>query len=167
MKNIKRNGIPYRRKREGRTDYHRRLALLKGRRPRLVVRRSLKNLQIQLVEFKPDGDKVISSTTSKELKKQGLKGSSKNIPAAYLTGILAGTKLKTINVTEVVPDLGLRKPQPKGVVFAVLKGLVDSGVSISHEGSSGESIFPPEERLKGEHIKNKESYDQIKAKIMK
>jgi large subunit ribosomal protein L18 len=110
MKNIVKNGIPYRRKREGRTDYLHRLKLLKGKRPRLVVRRSLKNLLVQLVEFNPDGDKVISSTTSKELQKQGLKGSLKNIPAAYLTGVLAGTKLKKIKVNEVVPDLVLRKP---------------------------------------------------------
>ena len=40
--------LPYRRKREGRTNYKKRLALLKSGQPRLVIRRSNRYLQFQL-----------------------------------------------------------------------------------------------------------------------
>lgn len=161
--------MPYRRKIEGRTDYLARLGLLKSGKPRLVVRRSLKNIIVQFVEFNPDGDKIISSTSSKELTKAyGVKGSLKNIPVAYLTGLLAGKKAAKLKITEVVPDLGIRKPHTGGAIFAALKGMIDSGIKISHKADSDEkSVFPSEERLKGDHVKVKNDYEAIKNKIIK
>lgn len=169
MKNLVKRGLPYRRKIEGRTDYLARLGLLKSGKPRLVVRRSLKNIIVQFVEFNPDGDKIISSTSSRELgKTYGAKGSLKNIPAAYLTGLLAGKKAAKLKITEVVPDLGIRKPHTGGAIFATLKGIIDSGIKISHKADSGEkSVFPSEERLSGNHVKVKNDYGAIKNKIIK
>ncbi|HID74143.1 MAG TPA: 50S ribosomal protein L18, partial [Thermoplasmata archaeon] len=41
--------VPYRRRREGRTDYRRRLALLSSRMTRAVVRRSGRHITVQFV----------------------------------------------------------------------------------------------------------------------
>ena len=46
-----------RRRREGKTDYRKRLRLLRSRKIRMVVRKSLKNTQVQLVEYK-EGDLI-------------------------------------------------------------------------------------------------------------
>ena len=43
-----------RRRREGKTDYRKRLRLLRSGKVRMVVRKSLKNTQIQLIEYKED-----------------------------------------------------------------------------------------------------------------
>ena len=41
--------VPFRRRREGRTNYHLRLKLLLSRQDRVVVRKSARNIQIQLI----------------------------------------------------------------------------------------------------------------------
>lgn len=169
MKNLTKRGLPYRRKIEGRTDYLARLNLLKSGKPRIVVRRSLKNIVIQFIEFHPDGDKVLCSTSSKELVKEyGIKGSLKNIPVSYLTGLLAGKKAAKLKISGAIPDLGIRKPHTGGAVFAALKGLIDSGIDIPHkEDSEKKSVFPSEDRIKGDHVKIKNDYEGIKNKIIK
>ncbi len=169
MKNLSKRGLPYRRKIEGRTDYASRLKLLKSGKPRIVVRRSLKNVLIQFVEFHPDGDKILLSISSKELAKNyGVKGSLKNIPVAYLTGLLAGKRAIELKIPAAIPDLGMRKPHTGGAVFAALKGLIDSGINIPHkEDSEKQSVFPSEDRLKGDHVKIKNDYEGIKNKITK
>ena len=53
-----------RRRREGKTDYRKRLCLLRSGKTRLVVRKSLKNTQIQFVQYKEDGDKIILAASS-------------------------------------------------------------------------------------------------------
>ncbi len=169
MKNITKNGMPYKRKREGKTSYQKRLTYLKSGFTRVVIRRSLKNIVVQFVNFEPDGDKIILTTSSRELEKNyNLKGSRKNLPAGYLTGLLAGKKAAGLKIKSATPDLGVRKAHKKGVIFAVLKGLIDSGINIPHEEVSEEkSVFPDEERLKGEFVKNKQNYGEIKSKIIK
>jgi large subunit ribosomal protein L18 len=168
MKNIGKRGLPYKRKREGKTDYRKRLSLLKSGLTRMIIRKSLKEITIQFINYHPDGDKVLLTTRSGELKKQGLTGSMKNIPAAYLTGILAGKKAKELKISKVTPDFGIRKPHKKGAVFAALKGVIDSGITTAlHDSNKDEAIFPDKERLKGNHTKAKINYEQIKDKISK
>ena len=50
--------VPFRRKREGKTDYRRRLKLLLSGKPRLVVRKTSNHAIAQLVEYTLQGDKV-------------------------------------------------------------------------------------------------------------
>src|SRR3989344_4251241 len=95
--------VPYRRKREGRTDYKSRMKLLLGRKPRIVLRKSIKHLSLQLIEFNPSGDKVIASAHSRELAKFGWTVSTSNTTAAYLTGLLLAKKVK--KNTECVLDI--------------------------------------------------------------
>ena len=82
--------IPFRRKLRGRTNYNRRINLLKSDKLRLVVRKSLKHIMVSLVEYDEKGDKVIISVNSGSLQKLGWKADKGNIPAAYLTGFLLG-----------------------------------------------------------------------------
>ena len=69
----KRRVIPFRRKREGKTNYKKRIAFLTSEKPRLVIRKSLKNITAQIVIYEPKGDKVIASACSAELTKLGWK----------------------------------------------------------------------------------------------
>ncbi len=140
--------VRYRRKRQGKTDYKTRLKLLTGSERRIVVRRSLKNLWMQVVEYTPAGDKVLVSVHSHELRKLGWKGALNNLPAAYLCGLLLGKKAKAKKIAKAVMDIGLNVSIKGAVWFAALKGIVDAGVAVPH----AKEILPSEQRIKGEHI---------------
>lgn len=141
--------VPFRRRKEGKTDYKARKALLLSGKPRLVARGSLKNIVIQIVVAKPSGDKVAVSAHSRELAKQyGWKAPRGNLPAAYLTGLLCGLKAKAKGVKEAILDMGLCSPSKGARGFAVLKGVLDAGVNVPHS----EERFPEEKRIRGEHI---------------
>ncbi|MFO8016402.1 MAG: 50S ribosomal protein L18 [Candidatus Woesearchaeota archaeon] len=142
--------VPMKRKRKSRTDYHKRLTLLKSREKRLVVRKSLKNIIVQIIDYAPEGDRVIASADTRELEKYGYKHSKGNIVAAYLTGVLAGRKAKKNNVEKAVFDIGLQQSVKRSRLFAAVKGAVDSGLDVP----ASEESFPPDERIRGDHIKS-------------
>lgn len=156
--------IPYRRKRTGQTNYKKRLALLKSGKPRLVIRKSNKNIMLQVVSYEPDGDKILVTITSKILEKEGWTHSKKSIPAAYLAGLLLGKTAKEKGVKEVVADLGMQKFLNGSKLTAAIKGVIDSGLILP----AGE-IFPPEDRLSGKHISDKvaKDFETVKAKLTK
>ncbi len=140
---------PYRRRREGKTDYRARKALILSGKPRLVVRGTLKNIIAQIVAARPEGDETLVSAHSRELtRKYGWQASRGNLPTAYLTGLLCGLKARAKGVEEAILDLGLQLPSKGSRVFAVLKGVLDAGVQIPHS----EEKLPDEKRIKGEHI---------------
>jgi large subunit ribosomal protein L18 len=116
--------------------------------PRLVARSTLKNVVAQIIVAKPHGDEVLVSAHSRELKKYEWKAPSGNLPAAYLTGLLCGLKAKAQGLKEVILDIGLNSPSKGARVFAVLKGVLDAGVNVSHS----EEKLPDEKRIQGEHI---------------
>ena len=140
--------VPYRRKREGRTNYNKRLQLLVGREHRVVIRKSLKSVLVQIVDYLPDGDKVIASAHSRELKKYGLPYNNSNIVVAYLTGLLCGVKVQKAGIKSGIVDFGLQKAHPKGKLMAVVKGLADSGFKVP----VNENAVPDEDRINGKHI---------------
>ena len=144
-----RHRVPFRRRRQGKTDYQARRALVLSRLPRLVARDTLKNMIVQLVTAKPTGDEVIAHANSGELAKTyGWKCDCGNVPAAYLTGILCGYRAIAKGVKEAVFDVGLQSPSKGAKIFAVLKGVLDAGLAIPHN----EEILPDEARIKGQHI---------------
>ncbi|MEM1563843.1 MAG: 50S ribosomal protein L18 [Candidatus Bathyarchaeia archaeon] len=144
-----RYSVPYRRRREGKTDYRKRKALILSRKPRLVVRGTLKNICVQIVAAKPDGDEVLASAHSRELlKNYGWKAPRGNLPTAYLTGLLCGLKAKAKGIKEAVLDIGLHSPTKGARVFAALKGVLDAGLSVPY----GEEKLPDEKRIQGVHI---------------
>lgn len=141
--------VPFRRRREGKTNYRSRRALVLSRTPRLVVRLSLKNTIVQVIEAEAIGDKVVVSAHSRELAKAyGWLGSGGNIPAAYLTGLLCGFKAKASGMDKAFLDIGLHIPSKGTRIFAALKGAVDAGVEVPHS----EDVFPDENRISGRHI---------------
>jgi large subunit ribosomal protein L18 len=158
--------VQLRRRREGKTDYQARKAMVVSGRTRLVARPSIKNVTVQIIIAKPIGDMVLAAANSRELiKKYGWKAATGNIPAAYLTGLLCGLKAKAAGVDAAILDLGMAIPTKGCKVFAVLHGVVDAGVEVPHKE---EKIV--KERTKGNHIANyakelSEDADVYKAKF--
>ncbi|HKV89996.1 MAG TPA: 50S ribosomal protein L18 [Thermoplasmata archaeon] len=145
-----RHRVPFRRRREGRTDYRSRLALLKSGKPRAVVRFSRGRMLVSVIAYDPLGDRVLATADSHELGKVGFpKLNSVSTPAAYLTGYLAGLRAKASGHAEAVLDVGLRRPAAGGRLLGALKGLLDAGVEIPH----GTTAFPKAERINGTHLK--------------
>ncbi|MFB6266030.1 MAG: 50S ribosomal protein L18 [Halodesulfurarchaeum sp.] len=140
--------VPMRRRREVRTDYHQRLRLLKSGKPRLVARKSNRHVRAQLVTTGPAGDETVASAHSGDLAEYGWEAPTGNLPAAYLTGFLAGTRALDAGLEEAVLDIGLNTATPGSKVFAVQEGAIDAGLDIPHN----ESVFADWERTRGEHI---------------
>jgi len=138
----------FRRRREGKTNYKKRLAMLKSALHRFVARKTNNYIIAQLIEFSPEGDKTVVHVNSKDLEKFGWTAGKKNIPAAYLTGLLAGVKAKEKKVEKAAFDIGFTIPKHKGWWSAVLKGALDSGLAIK----AGEEALPSDERIGGKHI---------------
>ncbi|TFG26573.1 MAG: 50S ribosomal protein L18 [Promethearchaeota archaeon] len=156
-----------RRRFEGKTNYLRRLKLLKSKALRVVIRASNNHIVVQVVESKKGGDIILVSAFSKELtKKFGYSANTGNVPAAYLTGYLAGLRAKKNHIKEAILDLGIFYHRNR--VLAAFKGILDAGIEIPHK----EEFFPEnfEEKIKGTHIQNyaktlkqnqPEKYEQI------
>ncbi|RLJ06256.1 MAG: 50S ribosomal protein L18 [Candidatus Aenigmatarchaeota archaeon] len=140
--------VPHRRRRQGRTDYRKRLRLLKSGKPRLVVRRFLNSVQCQVISYEKTGDKTIASASSLDLKKAGWKAHAGNIPAAYLVGFLCGLRAKKSKIKECVLDTGLFTSTQGSSLYAALKGALDAGLNIPHS----EDILPSPDRISGKHI---------------
>jgi large subunit ribosomal protein L18 len=155
--------VPFRRRREGRTDYRGRLALIKSGKHRAVVRKSNKHMRIQLVSYDDKGDLIVAMAVSTELAKLGWKHSGNSTPGAYLTGYLAGKRAREKGVDEAVLDIGLKRPIKGSVLFAATKGLVDAGVQIPHDAG----MLPSDDRVKGKHLKDgaEAQFDEVKSKI--
>ncbi len=155
MKNTNKNRVfRFNRRIRGQTDYQQRLNLLKSKLPRVVVRRSNKNTLVQIVEYAPQGDKIVTSAKAVDLVKLGFKANTGNLTAAYLTGYLAGKRaLKKKLKSECIVDLGLQNIQYGSRLFAAVKGMIDAGVNVK----ASDVVFPAEERLNGSHLKVKDA----------
>ncbi|MEM3437186.1 MAG: 50S ribosomal protein L18 [Nitrososphaerales archaeon] len=150
-----------RRRREGKTDYRKRKAVIMSRLPFVSIFISGKNILVQILSPRKEGDIVLASAHSRELIKFGWLGSRKDIPAAYLTGFLAGLKAKD-KVKEAILYTGLRRFVPNSRITAVAKGLIDAGLSIPIDRET----LPSEERLKGKHIADYAKYLLEKDKVL-
>ncbi len=148
--------VQYRRKRAGKTDYRKRLKLLMPGKPRLVLRKTLHNFIVQIAQYEPNGDTIVTGAGSAGLKKYGWNYSGNSVSAAYLTGLIAGMKAKESGIKEAVADIGLQNSKKGARVYAALKGFADSGIKIPYS----EEIMPEQSRIEGKHI---EQY----AKILK
>jgi large subunit ribosomal protein L18 len=162
--------VPLRRRREGKTDYQARKALVLSGKPRLVARSTVRNFVAQIIVAKPHGDEVMAAAHSRELKKYGWKAPTGNSPAAYLTGLLCGLKAKAKGVTKAFLDIGLVAPTKGAKVFAALSGVLDAGVEVPHDEEK-----MVKERVEGTHIaeygkslsSDSEVYDSTFSKYLK
>ena len=150
MRGTRRRSV-FRRRKAGLTDYRRRLKLLRGRKPRAVVRVSNTRTTCQLVTWAASGDLVTVSVTGSDLsKKYGWPQdfSKKSVSASYLVGYAMGKAAKAQGAEEAVLDIGLAASTPGNRVFSALKGMVDAGLEIPH----GDNVLPEEDRINGSHI---------------
>jgi len=140
--------VPYRRRREGKTDYAARRIMAISDRPRFVVRPSNKNIVIQIITAKIEGDYVLAQSNSKELKEYGWLGGSKNIPAAYLLGMIAAKKALAKGIDEAILDIGLLRPTKGSRIFSAVKGAIDTGFKIPCDSN----IMPNSSSIDGKTI---------------
>lgn len=142
-----------RRRNEKKTNYSKRLELLKSGKARAVIRKTNKYIILQIIASNETRDEVIVGASSKDLINLGwsesLKGSLKTLPACYLTGLLVGKKLLEKSKDKIILDLGLQRNVHGGRIYAALKGLIDAGVKIN----ANEKVFPSEDRINGKHLK--------------
>ena len=157
------------RRRQNKTDYLKRLKLLKSESPRIVFRKTNKYIISQYVTSRQAQDRIEIGMNSKHLMNYGwpkeFKGSLKSIPAAYFVGLLIGKKIIQKKLEHPIADFGMLSTLHKTKVYAFLKGLSDAGIKIKCK----EETFPSEDRIKGKHMKKdfSEIFDKIKSKIEK
>jgi large subunit ribosomal protein L5e len=164
----KRFQVKFRRRREGKTDYYARQRLIiqdknKYATPkyRFIVRLTNREVICQLAFAKIEGDVIVASAYSRELKKHGVSVGLKNYAAAYATGLLLARRhLTKLGLSEqfagntelgkeyhppvfedgkvtrrpfkAVLDVGLRRTTTGARLFASLKGASDGGLNIPH-----------------------------------
>ena len=142
-----------RRRKEQKTDYRARLALLKSQKPRLIIRKTNRAIIAQIVVSEGAQDKVLITVTSRDLLAQGWpkesQGSLKSLPAAYLTGFLIAKKIKA-KTPQAILDLGLQRNIPRSRLYAVLKGAIDAGLSVPHSAE----VLPTSEILAKHKLNN-------------
>ncbi|MBI4017625.1 MAG: 50S ribosomal protein L18 [Candidatus Aenigmarchaeota archaeon] len=154
--------VQHRRRREQKTDYALRLAMLKSGTPRLVVRKSNAYVNGQIVAYAPAGDSVKVQATSRELRALGWKHSCANATAAYLAGMLMGKRAKEAGVTDAVLDIGLQRSTKGNVLYAYLKGTVEMGLRVAHSPD----MLPTPERATGKHINIDADFEALRKKIV-
>jgi large subunit ribosomal protein L18 len=148
-----------RRLREEKTNYKKRGTMLMGKRDFITINITNENTQVQVLKPEMTGDKVIASAHSRYLLEKGWKGSRKSVPAAYLTGYIAGKKALGKGAKDAILYTGTRKYTQR--MAAALKGVVDAGVQVP----ANSETFPPEERINGEHLAVKNDISKIKSTI--
>jgi large subunit ribosomal protein L18 len=156
-----------RRRKENRTDYLKRLKLLKSEKPRIVFRKTNKFIICEYIASEEAQDKVIVGLDSRRLNEYGwpknASGSLKSTTASYLTGYLIGKIIIKQKLETPILDTGMNRVLHKNKIYAFIKGLIDAGIKINCE----KEFFPEESRIKGQHLKNKIPFDEIKSKIDK
>lgn len=153
-----------RRRMEFKTNYNKRLKLLKGKSPRLIVRKTNKYIILQIIESKNAQDRVSYSSSTKDLIKLGWpkekQGSLKSLSAAYLAGLLLGKKAVKLK-ERVIVDTGLI-PSTKGSrIYAAIKGVADCGIEINYN----KEIMPDLERIEGRTNKLDIIFNKVKGGI--
>lgn len=152
-----------RRRLESRTDYRKRLELLKSGKARLVVRKTNRYIIAQVVVSDVAQDKVIAYVNSKQLLTKGvtadLEGSLKSKAAAYLTGFALGNLVKS-KIKDAIVDTGMNRNIHKSRLYAVVAGFIAAGISVPH---SAEAI-PTVEEVKASGKLSK-TFDKIKEKL--
>ena len=142
--------LRFKRRRNGRTDYRRRMRMLRGGVPRAVVRVSNTQVTCQLVEFGMGGDSILASVSGNTLAKHGWPAgaSRKSVPACYVAGYALAKSAIAAGHDSAILDIGLAASSPGSRIFSALRGMVDAGLDVPH----GEDVLPDDDRINGTHI---------------
>ena len=133
--------------------------MLMGKRDFITVNITNENTQVQILTPGMTGDKVVASAHSRYLLEKGWKGSRKSVPAAYLTGYLAGKKAMGKGAKDAILYTGTKRFTQR--MAAALKGIIDAGLEVPADPES----FPTDERINGEHLTVKNEVSKIKSAI--
>jgi len=145
--------VKFRRRREGVTNYRKRLALIKSGLDRVIVRKTNKRVLGQIVRYEEKGDRVIASAESGELSKRYGWPSRSNRPTAYLTGLLLAKKAK--HEGELILDIGITTPIKGALPFAFAKGCVDGGMKLRGSFDIKEELYNASQTARyAEHLKS-------------
>jgi large subunit ribosomal protein L18 len=157
--------VKKRRRLEGKTDYKKRITLLKSKTARIVFRKTNRYVIGQYIKSEGAQDGVEEGVNSKILLSFGwpkeAEGSLKSLPAAYLTGFILGKRVSEKEKAKAIFDIGLFVSAPKSRIFAFLKGVADGGVEVN----CSKEVFPDESRTLGRHMKKNIQFDKVKEKI--
>jgi len=181
--------VKYRRRREGKTDYYARKRLVtqaknKYNAPkyRLVVRFTNRDIIVQIVYARLQGDFILTAARSSELPRYGVNHGLTNWAAAYATGLLCarralnklglGDKYEgvtepdgTLKLTETIDeedaprpfkcylDVGLKRTSTGSRVFGAMKGASDGGIYIPHSDKRFPGYDPESKELDAEVLK--------------
>ncbi|MEC9001446.1 MAG: 50S ribosomal protein L18 [Candidatus Thermoplasmatota archaeon] len=142
--------LRFKRRRNGKTDYRRRLRMLRGGVPRAIVRVSNTQVVCQLAQFDPEGDRIVASVNGSNLASYGWPAgaSTKSVPACYISGYALGKSALSAGHDSAILDIGLAASSPGNRIFAALKGMVDAGLEVPH----GDNVLPSDDRINGAHI---------------
>jgi len=162
----------FRRRREGKTDYRKRKGIILGKTPFVSVHISGRYIYSQILKPSPTGDVTIASASSRDLvKKFGWKGSTKNLPGAYLTGYYLGHLAENHELKKAVVYSGVGRFVHGSRIASLISGARDAGLEIEVD----EESLPDEDRISGKHIaeysrklekEEKEKRDQLFSKIL-
>ena len=119
-----------------------------SKRPRVVVRKSGRDLTMQLVQHSTIGDTTLAAARAVDLKKLGYKGGTGNTPAAYLTGLLFANRALAAGYSNGVLDVGLNANSRGSRTYAAVLGALEAGFDIPFDRKP----LPTLERSRGEHI---------------
>ncbi len=148
-----------RRLREEKTNYKKRGTMLMGKRDFITVNITNENTQVQILKPGMTGDKVVASAHSRYLLEKGWKGSRKSVPAAYLTGYLAGKKALGQGAKDAILYTGTKRYTQR--MAAALKGVIDAGVKVPAD----KETFPSDDRINGDHLTVKNDISKMKSTI--
>lgn len=133
--------LKFRRRREAKTNYRKRLALVKGNMQRVVVRKSNRRILGQIIGYSEKGDIVSCTADSRELDKIGWH-SRGNRATAYLTGMLLASKVDAKERgKDYILDIGLGSPVKDSIPFVFAKGCVDNGLKIRGTFEVEEKVY--------------------------
>ena len=148
-----------RRLREEKTNYKKRGTMLMGKRDFITVNITNENTLVQILKPGMTGDHVIASAHSRYLLEKGWHGSRKSIPAAYLTGYVAGKRALKKGSNNAILYTGTRQYTQR--IAAALKGVIDAGVAVPAD----KETFPDDTRISGDHLTVKNDVSKIKSVI--
>ncbi len=162
----------FRRRREGKTDYRKRKGIILGKTPFVSVHISGKYIYSQVLKPSATGDLTLAAASSRDLvRKFGWKGSTKNVPGAYLTGYYLGHLASDQNLKEAVVYSGVGRFVHGSRIASLISGAKDAGLDIAVDDES----LPDENRISGKHIaaysdklekENREKRGQLFSKVL-
>jgi ribosomal protein L18 len=174
--------VPFRRRREGKTDYEQRASLIRqdgtkfgARKYRLVARITNRKVIAQVVYAEIDHDVTIADAASIELVKYGIKLGLTNYASAYATGLLVARRLlQKLNLDKVftkpipgtIPedeDEDKRRPFKAVLDVGLRRTTTGARVFAVMKGAADGGLFIPhsDDRLAGSTTGKRKSRKQV------